>query len=62
VLGPILEDVVNEVGEGKVKMAKIDVDTNSEVAAYLNVTAIPAVFAFCKNLPSSDPSVSVWNA
>jgi thioredoxin-like negative regulator of GroEL len=43
----MLEEVVKETGKGKVKMAKIDVDAHQEVASYLNVTAIPAVFAFC---------------
>jgi thioredoxin len=45
-LGPILETAVKEAGQDKVKMAKLDVDTNPDAVAYLNISAIPAVFAF----------------
>jgi putative thioredoxin len=44
-LGPILEKVVDETG-GKVVLAKVDVDTNQQVAGAFQVQGIPAVFAF----------------
>ena len=43
-LGPILERVVAETG-GKVELAKVDIDSNPQVAASFSVQSIPAVFA-----------------
>jgi putative thioredoxin len=43
-LGPILEKVIDET-EGKVVLAKIDVDANPQASAMFRVQSIPAVFA-----------------
>jgi putative thioredoxin len=43
-LGPILEKVIDET-DGKVVLAKVDVDANQQVAAAFQVQGIPAVFA-----------------
>jgi len=43
-LGPILDKVVEETG-GKVVLAKVDVDTNQQVAQAFQVQGIPAVYA-----------------
>jgi len=43
-LGPIIEKVIEETG-GAVELAKVDVDTNPQVAQAFNVQSIPAVFA-----------------
>ena len=43
-LGPILEKVVAE-SEGRLKLAKVDVDANPRIAATFQVQSIPAVFA-----------------
>lgn len=43
-LGPILEKVVGDT-EGKVALAKVDVDANPNIAAAFRVQSIPAVFA-----------------
>ncbi len=43
-LGPILERVVAETG-GKVALAKVDIDSNPQVASSFSVQSIPAVFA-----------------
>jgi putative thioredoxin len=49
-LGPILEKVVNEAG-GAVRLVKIDIDQNPEVAQQMRVQSIPAVFAFKDGQP-----------
>jgi len=43
-LGPILEKVIDET-DGAVKLAKVDVDANLEIAQAFQVQSIPAVFA-----------------
>jgi putative thioredoxin len=43
-LGPLLEKVIEETG-GAVELAKVDVDTNPEIAQAFQVQSIPAVFA-----------------
>lgn len=49
-LGPLLEKVVKSAG-GKVKMVKIDVDANQQLAAQMQVQSVPAVFAFKDGRP-----------
>jgi len=44
-LGPILEKVIGET-EGRVELAKVNVDENPWVAQQFQVRSIPAVFAF----------------
>src|SRR5579883_2621255 len=44
-LGPALEKLVKQYA-GKVKLVKIDVDANQQLAAQFRVQSIPAVFAF----------------
>lgn len=44
-LGPMLERLVRQTA-GKVKMVKVNVDENQELAAQLRIQSIPAVFAF----------------
>ncbi len=43
-LGPVLERVIDAT-EGRVELAKVDVDTNPSVAQAFGVQTIPAVFA-----------------
>ena len=49
-LTPVLEKLV-KAANGKVKMVKIDVDQNQQIAAQLRVQSIPAVFAFVNGQP-----------
>lgn len=49
-LGPILEKIVKE-SRGAVKLVKINVDDNQELAMQLRVQSIPAVFGFAKGRP-----------
>jgi putative thioredoxin len=49
-LGPALEEAVNAAG-GKVKMVKINVDENQQVAAQLRIQSIPTVYAFHDGQP-----------
>ncbi|MBL4806406.1 MAG: thioredoxin [Rhodobacteraceae bacterium] len=49
-LGPALEAAVTKAG-GKVKMVKIDVDKNQQIASQMQVKSIPSVFAFYEGKP-----------
>jgi putative thioredoxin len=49
-LGPIIEKVVRET-KGAVKLVKIDVDRNPELASQLRIQSIPAVYAFSGGRP-----------
>ena len=44
-IGPALEELSSEY-EGKIKIAKVDVDNNPNAAASLGVRGIPALFIF----------------
>ena len=44
-IGPSLEEISNEM-EGKIKVVKVDIDTNPSAAASLGVRGIPALFLF----------------
>jgi putative thioredoxin len=49
-LMPILEKVVREAG-GKVRMVKVDIDTNQQLAQQMRIQSVPAVFAFANGQP-----------
>ena len=49
-LGPALEAAVKE-NQKKIKLVKIDIDKNPNIAAQLRVQSIPAVFAFSNGQP-----------
>ncbi len=49
-LTPVLEKVVNS-HSGKVKLVKINIDENPDIAGQMGVRSIPAVFAFDKGRP-----------
>ena len=49
-LGPLLEKVVTEAN-GSVKMVKIDIDQNQNLAQQLRIQSIPAVYAFYQGKP-----------
>jgi len=49
-LGPSLEKLVSEAG-GKVRLVKINIDENQELASQMGVRSIPAVFAFSGGQP-----------
>jgi len=49
-LGPMMEKLVREAG-GTVKMVKVNVDENQELAAQMRVQSIPAVYAFKDGQP-----------
>ena len=49
-LGPALEKVVREAN-GKVRMVKINVDENQQLAAQMRIQSIPAVYAFVNGQP-----------
>ena len=44
-IGPALEELSNEM-DGKVKIVKVDIDSNPSAAAALGVRGIPALFVF----------------
>ena len=43
-LTPILEELINN-NIGKIKLVKINIDENQQIAAQLRIQSIPAVFA-----------------
>ncbi|MBM3569918.1 MAG: thioredoxin [Alphaproteobacteria bacterium] len=49
-LGPLIEKVVRAAA-GKVKLVKINVDENQQLAAQLQIKSIPAVYAFSQGQP-----------
>ncbi len=49
-LGPVLEKLVRG-HKGAVRLAKIDIDRNPEIAQQMGVQSIPAVFAFFQGRP-----------
>ncbi|HUS54744.1 MAG TPA: thioredoxin [Thermohalobaculum sp.] len=49
-LGPMLEQAV-KAAKGAVRMVKVNIDENQQVAAQLRVQSIPAVFAFAGGQP-----------
>ncbi|MEL6235215.1 MAG: thioredoxin [Pseudomonadota bacterium] len=50
-LGPALEEAVR-AQNGKVRMVKIDVDQNQQLAAQMRIQSIPAVYAFVDGRPA----------
>ncbi len=50
-LGPIIEKAVKSAS-GAVKLVKINIDENKEIAAQMRIQSIPAVFAFSKGQPA----------
>ena len=51
-LSPILENIINDC-DGKVNLAKINIDENQQIAAQLRIQSIPIVYAF-KNKQIAD--------
>ena len=49
-LGPLLEKLVREAG-GKVKLVKLNVDENQQLAQQFRIQSIPAVYAFYQGQP-----------
>ncbi|MEM0937558.1 MAG: thioredoxin [Pseudomonadota bacterium] len=49
-LTPMLEDAVRAAG-GAVKMVKVDVDQNQQIAAQLRIQSIPTIYAFWQGQP-----------
>jgi putative thioredoxin len=49
-LGPLLEKVVGEAA-GAVRLVKVDIDQNQQIAQQLRIQSIPAVFAFYQGRP-----------
>jgi len=49
-LGPVLEKVVTQAG-GKVKLVKVNIDENQQIAQQLRIQSIPAVYAFHHGQP-----------
>ncbi len=49
-LGPVIEKAVKDA-KGAVRLVKIDVDKNQELAAQMRIQSIPAVYAFFQGRP-----------
>jgi thioredoxin 1 len=44
-LGPLIDEIANEVGD-KIKIGKLDIDTNQQTASKYQVMSIPTVIIF----------------
>lgn len=44
-IGPVVEELADEY-EGKVKVGKVDVDSNPQVSVNYNIRSIPAIYIF----------------
>lgn len=44
-IGPILEELASEL-DGKLKIAKVNIDENNEIAVEYNIRAIPTMLVF----------------
>ena len=49
-LGPALEKAVNEA-KGAVRLVKVNIDENQEIARQLRIQSIPTVYAFKNGQP-----------
>lgn len=49
-LTPVLEEAIKKAG-GKIKLAKVNIDENQELAQMLRVQSVPTVFAFFQGQP-----------
>src|SRR6204780_4959953 len=49
-LGPLIEKVVNEA-KGAVRLVKVNIDENQEIARQLRIQSIPTVYAFKNGQP-----------
>src|SRR5581483_7436047 len=49
-LGPLLEKAVKEA-KGAVRLVKVDIDRNQELAMQMRIQSIPAVYAFFQGRP-----------
>ena len=56
-LSPILENIINDC-EGRVHLAKINIDENQQIAAQLRIQSVPVVYAF-KNKQIADAFTGV---
>ena len=64
-IGPALEELSTELG-GKVKIVKVDVDSNPNSAAAMGVRGIPALFIFkngevVSNMAGARPKAALQN-
>ena len=50
-LTPLLERLVRQAG-GRVRLVKIDIDQNQELAAQLRIQSVPTVYAFVGGRPT----------
>ncbi len=48
--GPLLEKVVND-SKGKIRLARVDVDKNPQIAAQFRVQSVPMVYVFMQGQP-----------
>ncbi len=49
-MGPIIESAVNKA-KGKVKLVRLDVDENQNIAGQLRIQSIPTIYAFMNGQP-----------
>ena len=59
-LGPLLEKVV-AAAKGKVKMVRINIDENQQIAQQMRVQSVPTVYGFFNRQLSIEKTINRWH-
>ncbi len=52
-MGPVIDNLVKEIGEQGIKIGKVNVDENTEIAGRFNIMSIPTFIIFKDGKPAA---------